>query len=122
MQNVIMMQRPAWLLTVKFDSCNNLLSSVQTDCISGVTRGVGAQRQGILTVPPKIFLVVHKTDDLILIVNHIACITIWRPLSAITYKITAYGAEISFNSGRDLNPIPPNCSLPNCSCIYDDIA
>jgi len=24
---------PAWLLTVKFDYCNNLLSSVHTDCI-----------------------------------------------------------------------------------------
>jgi len=27
------MERPAWLLTVKFDSCNNLLSSVHADCI-----------------------------------------------------------------------------------------
>jgi len=27
------MERPAWLLTVKFDSCNNLLPSVHTDCI-----------------------------------------------------------------------------------------
>jgi len=27
------MERPAWLLTVKFDSCKNLLSSVHTDCI-----------------------------------------------------------------------------------------
>jgi len=27
------MERPAWLLTVKFDSCDNLLSSVHTDCI-----------------------------------------------------------------------------------------
>jgi len=27
-----MMERPAWLLTVKFGSCNNL-SSVQTDII-----------------------------------------------------------------------------------------
>ena len=27
------MEHPAWLLTVKFHSCNNLLSSVHTDCI-----------------------------------------------------------------------------------------
>src|SRR6218665_3643344 len=27
------MERPAWLLTVKFDSSNNLFASVHTDCI-----------------------------------------------------------------------------------------
>ena len=28
-----MIGRPAWLPAVKFDSCNNLLSSVHTNCI-----------------------------------------------------------------------------------------
>src|SRR6218665_484744 len=28
-----MVERTSWLLMVKFDSCNNLLSSVHTDCI-----------------------------------------------------------------------------------------
>jgi len=27
------MERPVWLLTVKFDYCNNFLSSVHIDCI-----------------------------------------------------------------------------------------
>jgi len=27
------MERPAWLLTVKFDSCNKLLSAVHTFCV-----------------------------------------------------------------------------------------
>jgi len=27
------MERPAWLLAVKLHFCNNLLSSVHTDCI-----------------------------------------------------------------------------------------
>jgi len=27
------MERPAWLLTVKFNSCNNLLSTAHTDYI-----------------------------------------------------------------------------------------
>jgi len=39
---------------------------------SGVTIGVGARGQGILTAPPNNFLVVQKTDDRCLVVNHYA--------------------------------------------------
>jgi len=56
--------------------------------ISGVTSGVGARGQGILRAPMKKYFVSRTKKLMIFFSRQPLRITIWRPLSAITYKIT----------------------------------
>ena len=44
------MERPAWLLTVKFDSCNNLLSFVHIDCIIRVLLSFSMKFENIIII------------------------------------------------------------------------